>query len=165
MIEIIAAHVIPAAYQVLPPAMNSPQATALLLAIGLQESKFTARRQTEGPARSWWMFEASGVRGVLTHERSAGPIRTALLRLGYREPYESAPLQLALEHNDILAACFARCLLWTSEKPLPEPTDHYAGWSIYLALWRPGRPQPSTWTANYSGGWGRVMDTWEGRDA
>lgn len=161
MIEIIAAHVIPAAYSVLPPTMASPQATALLLAIGLQESRFTARHQQEGPAKSWWMFEAAGVRGVLTHDRSAGPIRTALVRLGYREPFESAPLQLALEHNDILAACFARCLLWTSPAPLPEPEHDAAGWAIYTALWRPGRPHPNTWATNYSGGWGRVMESWE----
>lgn len=153
MIEIIAAHIIPAAYAVLPPAMASPQATALLLAIGLQESRFTARHQEHGPARGFWQFETAGVHGVLTHERSAGPIRAALQRLCYREPFDVSPLQLALEHNDVLAACFARCLLWTDPDPLPERTNAVAGWSFYRSLWRPGRPRVETWATNYRGAW------------
>lgn len=159
MIEVVHRHIIPAAYDVLPPSMRSPKATALLLAIGTQESLFLHRRQQAGPARSLWQFEAAGVRGVLDHPRSAGPIRIALTRLCYPEPYESATLLLAIEHNDVLAACFARALLWTLPGPLPEPLQADVGWRLYLDLWRPGRPKPQTWPVNYSSAWSRVQDT------
>jgi hypothetical protein len=163
VIEIIAAHILPAAYTVLPAAMASPQATAQLLAIGSQESLgYTTRRQLAGgPARGWWQFEAAGVDGVLIHPRTAGPIRAALARLGYRAPYATATLQPVLEHNDILAACFARCLLWTSPVELTEPSDVVGSWSLYLSTWRPGKPRRATWEANYRGAWSRVLDTWE----
>lgn len=157
MIEIIQRYILPAAYEALPPAMASPQATALLLAIGNQESLFLHRHQVAGPARSFWMFEAAGIRGVLTHEASAGPIRNALQRLGYREPYESATLHAAIEHNDVLAAAFARCLLWTLPEPLPDAINADLGWRTYVAAWNPGRPRHATWATNYSSGWDRVL--------
>lgn len=165
MIAIIAAHIIPAAYAVLPSAMASPQATAQLLAIGSQESQFVTRRQKEGPARGFWQFEAGGIRGVLTHDRTADPIRAALQRLCYREPYESADLLTVIEHNDVAAACFARCLLFTSPRNLPEPNDVQESWLIYLATWRPGRPRQATWDANYAGAWARVRASGDPRDA
>lgn len=162
MIEIVQACILPAAYAVLPSDMTNPKATAILLAIGLQESRFTSRRQAHGPARGFWQFEAAGLRGVLDHQDTAGPIRNALQRLCYPGPYESSSLLTVIEHNDVAAACFARCLLWTSPARLPEPTEAAPGWQLYTALWRPGRPRRETWDANYLGGWGRVI---ESRDA
>src|SRR5688572_12878990 len=51
--------VIPAAYDLLPLHMASVEATAMLLAVGWQESdSFRARAQYEGgPARGFWQFE------------------------------------------------------------------------------------------------------------
>ena len=45
------------ALALLPAAMNTPQARCMLLAIGLQESRFVHRRQIGGPARGFWQFE------------------------------------------------------------------------------------------------------------
>ena len=67
MIGHILAHTLPAAYSLLPAEMESAEATALLLSIGLQESQFTHRRQVGGPARGFYQFELSGVQGVLRH--------------------------------------------------------------------------------------------------
>ena len=51
--------VIPAALHMLPGHMDSPEARAMLLAIGLQESKLTYRRQVGGPAHGFWQDRKS----------------------------------------------------------------------------------------------------------
>lgn len=158
MIEIVQRYIIPAAYTVLPPAMASPQASALLLAIGLQESKFVARHQLHGTARGFWQFEAETIHRVLVHPASAVPVRTALRRLCYPDTVtESTDIHRILEHHDMLAACLARCLLWTDRRRLPEPTERLAGWQIYLTVWKPGRPHHEYWDANYLASWDRVL--------
>ena len=40
------------------PGMDSAKARVMLLAIGLQESRFEHRRQIGGPARGFWQFES-----------------------------------------------------------------------------------------------------------
>lgn len=43
------------------PSMDSVRARMMLLAIGLQESRFEHRRQLgNGPARGFWQFESGG---------------------------------------------------------------------------------------------------------
>src|SRR5688500_15339808 len=56
----------------LPESMTSKKATCLLIAIALQESRLTYRKQLgNGPARGLWQFErAGGVAGVLSHAAS-----------------------------------------------------------------------------------------------
>jgi hypothetical protein len=80
MIHRILHYTLPAAAELLPPAMmKSPRAWAMLLAIGLQESKFLHRRQvvdakkhTFGPARGFWQFErGGGTAGVLQHTKTS----------------------------------------------------------------------------------------------
>ena len=44
----------------------------------------------------------------------------------------------ALEHDDVLAAAFARLLLWTDPKSLPALNDADGAWQLYLRTWRPG---------------------------
>ena len=157
MIDHVHAYTVPAAYSLLPEAMRSPEATALLLAIGAQESRFESRRQCSGPARGFWQFEPAGVRGVLDHSASHVPIRAVLRALRYGEADHAGEILHALEHNDTLAACFARCLLWTLPGRLPGPNDAEEGWMLYREAWRPGKPRRETWTANYAIGWGAVL--------
>lgn len=132
-------HVIPAAFSLLPEKMRSREAHAMLLAIGLQESAFEHRAQVPtGPGRGFFQFEKfGGVRGVLVHRASEPHIAYVLHKLRYagastQECYE------AIEHNDVLACCFARLLLWTDPRPLPGPHDWETAWRIYLDCWRPG---------------------------
>ena len=132
----------------------SDDARRFLLAVAMQESgpKLDARYQgspsaTPGPARGWWQFEqGGGVRGVLTHAASrdrAGQVCDAL-----RVQRNDAAVWRAIEGNDLLAACFARLLLWTDVPPLP--TTEAAAWDCYaLRLWRPGKPHPETWGGNW----------------
>lgn len=136
------------AYRLLPSKMASPQATAMLLAIGLQESRLHYRRQIRGPARGLWQFEkGGGVAGVLRHEAS----REHALRVTRQRTITAGRTEVyhALEFDDILAAAFARLLLWTDPAPLPALGDVHSSWAYYLRNWRPGKPHPATWPAFY----------------
>ena len=160
MIDRVLAYTLPAAYAVLPPAMASREASALLLAIGLQESRFVHRRQITGPARGWWQFERGGIIGVLTHPSTVGIIGEALTALGYPPPPRSrrtsVGLGLVLEHNDTVAAVFARLLLWTLPDRLPDADQGDEAWQQYVRAWRPGKPHPAVWAAHYAEAWARV---------
>ena len=52
-----------------------------------------------------------------------------------------------LELDDVLAAAFARLLLWTDPARLPRTGDADAAWALYLRTWRPGKPHRQTWDA------------------
>jgi hypothetical protein len=140
-------HTLPAAAALLPPQMDTPAARVMLLAIGLQESRFEHRRQLGGgPARGFWQFEkGGGVAGVLAHPASRGRATAVCMALCYPD---SVPVVYdALADNDVLAAAFARLLLWTL--PAPLATTAGDGWRQYLEAWRPGMPRPATWAASY----------------
>lgn len=162
MILTIARHIIPAALSILPPPMNTTNARAMLLAIGLQESKFQHRRQTNyGPARGFWQFEKAGIRGVVKHVESRGPLAAALRELRYEHlidplSFQVADLHYAVEDNDVLACVFARLLLRTLPASLPGPDDNGAGWAQYLDGWRPGKPKPDSWPAHFAKAWEMV---------
>jgi hypothetical protein len=150
------AHTIPAAYALLPKAMQSDAATAMLLAIGLQESKFEHRKQVRGPARGFYQFELTGVRGVLTHEKTEPHISRVLAALCYGGA-TTAECHEAITHNDVLATCFARLLLWSMPGKLPDKHSYEKAWQIYLNGWRPGRPHPETFPAHYGVAWDIVQ--------
>lgn len=134
------------ALALLPERMSSPAAKAMLLAIGLQESRFKHREQIGGPARGFWQFEqGGGVRGVLFHTASRD-YATSLCQ--DRNVWPNARgVYLGLAKDDVLAAGFARLLLWTDPKPLPTNADD--AWKLYLRTWRPGKPHRHTWDAFY----------------
>lgn len=140
-------HVLPAALGLLPPAMTSPEARALLIAIGLQESRFVFRHQIGGPALGFWQFERAGVHGVLSHPASRPNALIVLKTLSYME--DTSIVHEALADNDTLAAIIARLLLWTSPLPLPKRGDADAAWNLYLKCWRPGKPIETTWDEIY----------------
>lgn len=143
------------AYEILPARMASPEATVMLLAIGLQESRLTHRRQIGGPARGLWQFEKNGgVRGVLQHPSTYVHSRVVCDVFGIAEERNTllaARVYDALETNDVLAAAFARLLLWTDPRPLPALGDGDGAWAYYIRNWRPGKPHPRTWSSLYNG--------------
>lgn len=131
---------------------QNANAARLLLAIALQESGLRYRRQVtaggqeNGPASSYWQFEAGGgCKGVLTHKAVASKM------LNICNAYDINPTQQglweAMRYNDIVAACAARLLLWTLPSKLPTTADY--GWSQYISAWRPGKPHPSTWLKHW----------------
>lgn len=140
------------ALALLPDKMDSKLARIMMLAIGMQESRFVHRRQVlnggkPGAAASFWQMErGGGVRGVLNHPSSRDLALKVCATRGVK-PDEMSVWQ-ALETDDILGACFARLLLWTDPKPLPDNADD--AWDLYAhRLWRPGKPKPETWPDFY----------------
>lgn len=118
----------------------------MLLAIGLQESRFVHCRQIGEPARGFWQFErGGGAHGVLTHPAS----RDHAYRLcgGRGVDPVAAAVYPALEHDDVLAAGFARLLMWTDANRLPAIGDAQGGWNLYARTWWPGKPHSQTWAA------------------
>lgn len=143
---------IPAALALLPAQMTSLEARAMLLAIGLQESAFRHRRQVGGPARGFWQFEQlGGVKEILTHA-TTGPLIQPIARMFLYDP-TPASCHAAIEHHDVLAACFARLLLWVDPRSMPTATEAEKGWQIYLANWRPGKPHPADWPHHFATAW------------
>lgn len=133
----------------LPSSMNNDKALIMLLAIGLQESGFLVRSQRKGgPARGFWQFEqGGGVRGVLRHPASSYLAHKACqYSLVVPTPEAVWP---ALAENDRLACAFARLLLWTDARPLPEAGQIDYAWDYYIDNWRPGKPHRDRWTPNY----------------
>mgnify|MGYP001558850395 FL=1 len=142
------------ALRLLPASMTSREACAMCIAIALQESRLKHRRQIGGPARGYFQFEqGGGVRGVLTHPASKARIMEVLLALDYDVNADAAACYIAIEHNDILAAAFARLLLYTLPDPLPGRGAPGTGWTQYLKAWRPGRPHRESWDAFFETAW------------
>lgn len=128
---------------------RSPVADQMLLAIAGQESGWTHRVQTNGPARGFWQFEQGttasrgGVSGVLMHRAVSARVRA--LCAGLALPTDVVALYENVAVNDTLAVGVARLLLYTDPKPLP--TARAEGWAYYLRTWRPGRPRAESWEA------------------
>ena len=151
--EIYTTAILPA-YDRLPHRMRSPQATCMLLAIGLQESRFLYRRQlNDGPARGFWQFEQGtartrgGVTGVLMHPASENLLRS--ICAARDTPATPSAIWHEIEHDDVLAAIVARLLLWTDPQPLPALGQELEAWNYYLRNWRPGKPHWETWPELY----------------
>lgn len=141
------------ALSLLPSPMDSPEARAQTLAIGLQESRLIYRHQIGGPAHSYFQFEVGGVRGVLTHPKSRPHAQAVLGALDYDPESDAATVYALIEHNDIAAAAMARLLLWTLPGKLPGPDQPELGWQAYRSGWRPGRPIRATWDRFFAQAW------------
>ncbi|WP_369952261.1 hypothetical protein [Ralstonia syzygii] len=139
------------ALAILPSAMDTKEARVMLLAIGLQESRFQYRRQVGGPARGFWQFEEGtkqtrgGVWGVYLHDAS----RYWLDRLSASRGvlFQPDAIYRALDTDDVLAAGLARLMLFTDPRRLPTVTDTDGAWALYLRTWRPGKPRRDSWNA------------------
>jgi len=139
------------ALALLPAKMDSAQALVEMLAIGLQESRFIHRAQktknpyVKGPARGFWQFErGGGVVGVMNHRHSKDLAAHVCKARGV--VFDSVLVHARLEFDDVLAAAFARLLLYTDPHPLPAVNaSHEEAWQYYIRNWRPGKPHRETW--------------------
>ena len=124
---------------------DSDEARVMMLAIGLQESRFEHRRQmNSGPAMGFWQFErGGGVRGVLRHATSKA--KAAKLCQARNTMDMEMQAWQGLQYDDVLAAGFARLLLLTDPRALPDVTDTVGAWDYYIRNWRPGKPHIETW--------------------
>lgn len=162
----IRAQAIKPALALLPARMSSPEAEVMLLAIGLQESRFEHRRQLVGspphpvgPAKSFWQAEQGGgmVSGLLRYHDDR--VRDLAVGLCAVRGVESATRAVwdAIEQDDVLAAGLARLLLWTDPGRLPRLGDADGAWQLYVRTWRPGKPHRSTWPDLYEQALAEVM--------
>lgn len=130
------------------PCGGAERAEVMLISIALQESALKYRKQIKGPARGLWQFEqGGGVAGVLSHPMSKRHAVDVCEARGVKPAADKVYTRLA--YDDILAACFARLLLWTDPKPLPEVGDEADAWALYKRTWRPGKPHPDRWPKCY----------------
>lgn len=152
LLESIVHSAIDPALRILPTRMDSPPARIMLLAIGLQESRFMYRYQkvagkpyVKGPAKGFWQFEqGGGVVGVMTHR--ATKVHAQALCEARGVTFEARAIHYYMEDDDVLAAGMARLLLWADAKPLPAvDASHDEAWETYLRCWRPGKPHRGTW--------------------
>lgn len=146
--SIIDKYLLPA-FRLLPERMDFPEARVMLLAIGQQESAFALTRQVGGPAVGYWQFEkGGGVTGVLQH-RATRDLAAAVCKARGIQPTPDA-VYAALEKDQILAAAFARLLLWSDPAALPALGAVSDGWACYIRNWRPGKPRRAAWDAYYA---------------
>lgn len=141
----------------LPTAMDTDDARVLLLAITLQEADAIHRVQFGGgPAHGLWMMEENGgVRGVMQHPASRD---FALSICSTRHlVFDRYAVWQAIVQDNILAAAFARLLLWTDVRALPDVDRADDAWQIYLRLWRPGKPRPLDWPTNHAAARSQVL--------
>lgn len=142
---------------------NGPAAVAMMVAIGLQESRFIHRDQIVagkpagqvGPATGFWQFEKNGgVAGVMQHPKSSPIARAVVDASGVAWDREAIWRSFTTQAADQLAAAFARLLLFTDPAPLPEARieNADAAWDYYIRNWRPGKPHRATWDGFWSSG-------------
>lgn len=151
------------ALALLPAAMDSAEARAQLLATTLQEDPEQTRAQVvivggkrrKGPARGLWQFERGtaasrgGVWGVVLNQASRYWLAQVCKARGCE--FTAAAIWAAIETDDILAAALARLLLFTDPKRLPALGESEEAWKLYrYRTWRPGKPHPENWPANYA---------------
>lgn len=145
------------ALALLPARMDSPEARVMLVVIGLQESRFTSRRQLierggelvpVGPAKGFWQFERmGGCHGVVHHAASRYWMHSVCVARGVA--FNATALWNAIERDDVLAAAAARLLLFTDPRRLPDLGNAREAWNLYIRTWRPGQPHRQTWDALY----------------
>lgn len=147
---------------------GGPAPEAMLIAIGLQESRFRVRDQIVpgkppgkiGPATGFWQFErGGGVKGVMSHPASKGPARLMALDAGLDFDANEIWESFAATQGDELACAFARLLLFTDPAALPRlhPDEAEEAWQTYLRCWRPGSPHRETWDAFWNQGLALVL--------
>lgn len=149
------------ALALLPQRADTREARVQLLAIGLQESGLTARVQKvagggPGPARGLLQFErGGGVVGVLSHPAS----RDLALQVCAARRLPSTLSSVVwdeLATDDVLAFALGRLLLMTDPKKIPPLGEIEAAWDCYVRNWRPGKPHPDRWPANYAAAFSAV---------
>lgn len=139
-------------FALLPQKMDSKYARIQLAAIGYQETKYLTRLQYGGgPARGFWqMEEAGGVHGVMNFKADGGNIAYLARSVCHARgvPFVRKAVWEAMATDDVLAAAFARLLMYTDSYALPKTEQE--GWAMYLRTWRPGKPHPKEWAASWA---------------
>jgi hypothetical protein len=147
--ELLHSVILPAEAAV-PPALVSPEARCLLVAMAGQESGWSTRVQLPiGYARGYWQCERAGaVLSVMSSSLTTAWATAACAK--FDVPASLVTVYEAIAWHDQLAYCVARLALWPDQAPLPVLGDEAGAWSYYERNWRPGKPRPETWHERYS---------------
>lgn len=147
------------AFSLLPSTWDTQPARICHAAFGWQETKYLHRRQLvrrngalveAGPACGYWQMEKTGgVAGVMNF---GGLVTSKAMHVCNIRgvPWRRDDILLALSQDDVLAAAFARLLMYTDRGALP--TTQRDAWAMYRRVWRPGKPHPETWDAAWAFG-------------
>jgi hypothetical protein len=128
----------------LPAALRSTEARALLIAIAGQESQWSQRLQSGGgPAHGFFQFERGGVAGVLENSVTRERLKSACAACDVAPNVDE--IYLAIVGHDALSAALARLALLPDPSPLPGLDQEAQGWSYYERCWRPGKPDQTRW--------------------
>ena len=148
LLEQVTENIINPAMKLLPAKMDTPKARVMLLAIGLQESRFQHTHQIGGPAHGYWQFESGGgTKGVMEFSTTKAIAQKVAKARGVA--WNRNAVFAAIEEDQIFACAFARLLLWTDPKALPEIGEYENAWQLYLRVWRPGKPHRNSWNGLY----------------
>jgi len=149
----------------LPNVAVTPQAAAMLTAIGLHESNLSHRYRVtalsdpmrKGDARGLWQFTTDMVRRVLnaasTKQRAEDLCRQYVGTLSIDAVWAN------LEFQDNLACQFARLLLLPDPAALPQPTEANGNtaWVYYVRVWNSANN--AVRQAAFIGLWNQVCGT------
>lgn len=141
---------ITAGLQLLPPALDVPNARRFMVSWALQETALAALRQYgNGPAASVYQFERPTIQLVLDHAK-AGPLaKSACGAVGVQPTARAIWDHFQTMPGQALASVFARLLMWCDPHPLPLTAAD--GWTFYAKyVVRPGKPHEGTWPANWN---------------
>lgn len=141
-----------AAFLLLPAKMDSRAARVIHAAIGYQETKYLTRVQYgNGPARGYWQMEkGGGVKGVMQFGGQVGDLALKVCE-ARNVPFQRDLVWAAMAEDDVLAAAFARLLMYTDASPLPS--NQQEAWRMYAnRVWNPGKPHPDEWPASWAFG-------------
>ena len=132
-------------------------ARAMLYAAGLQESNLSARFQAtpassalrKGAGRGLWQMRIDDVSRLLTTNSTKE--RSEAISNKYVGSVHPHAVWATLEYNDVLAAIFARLMLWPDPAALPAPAavNERAALDYYIRCWRPNSPREKDWTVNW----------------
>ena len=122
-----------------------------LIAISGQEANWTERIQSgNGAAHGLFQFERrGGVAGVLGDIATNRLALAACRLVGIATNSAAVWGAFATSTGDNLSVAFARLLLWSDPRPLPDVGDEDGGWDTYQRNWRPGAPSRERWANVY----------------
>lgn len=118
-----------------------------LLAISGQEASWSQRIQDGGPAHSLWQIEPGTIVAVQASSLTGDILAEVCSALSIQ--FDAGVIYQAIIYNDVLAVMVARLILFLDPLPLPAIGDVSDGWDCYSRNWRPGKPRPADWPANY----------------
>lgn len=147
--QVLGQVVVPALTKLLPAKYDGAQARVMLLAFGGQETGYRTRVQLGGgPGHGFWQNEPEGVADVIANDAVVRDALGLCARCAVSPVGKDA--YWALTTDDAFACAIARLMLFCDPHRLPELGDQDGAWECYLRNWRPGKPRPQDWSANYA---------------